>query len=162
MKKIFAITLAAIMLITLCACNCGSYKNNVDVDKLASKAMACIPLANGYLDWDGDSIDYYFGEADELADCEVYESKDGNDHNLFGIFKAKKSGDVSKIKSACESFIKKYSSDISGSVQNYAPGEAEKYENAKVTVYGDYVIVTVLSGNDASAVLGAIESELKN
>ena len=162
MKKIFAITLAAIMLITLCACNGGSYKNNVSVDKLASKALACIPLANGYLDWDDDSIEYYFGEAEELADCEVYESKDGNDHNLFGIFKAKKSGDVNKIKSACESFIKKYSSDISGSVQNYAPGEAEKYENAKVTVYGDYVIVTLLSGNDTSAVLGAIETELKN
>ena len=146
----------------LCACNGGSYKNNVDVDKLASKALACIPLATGYLDWDDDSIEYYFGEAEELADCEVYESKDGNDHNLFAIFKAKKSGDVNKIKSACESFIKKYSSDISGSVQNYAPGEAEKYENAKVTVYGDYVIVTGLWGNDASAVLGAIETELKN
>ena len=55
-----------------------------------------------------------------------------------------------------------YSSDISGSVQNYAPGEAEKYENAKVTVYGNYVIVTILSGSDTSAVLGAIEAELKN
>ena len=162
MKKLLAITLAALMLVTLCACG-GDYKNNVDVDDLADKAMSCIPLDNGYLDWDDDIIDYYLSDAEELADdCEVYESKDGNDHNLFGIFKAEKSGDVGKIKDACESFIEKYSSDISGSVQNYAPGEAEKYENAKVTVYGNYVIVTILSGEDTSAVLGAIEAELKN
>ena len=162
MKKILALTLSTLLLLSLFACNGGAaYKNNVNVDTLADKAIACIPLANGYSDWDEDTVDYYFGDAEKLADYEVYDSRDGNDHNLFGIFKAKNSDDVSKIKSACESFIRKYSNDISGSVQNYAPGEAAKFDNAKVSVYGDYVLVTILSASDTSAVCTAVENALK-
>ena len=163
MKRIISLALALITLAT-CLVSCGgaNYKDNVSVSTLKAKALAEIPLADGYSEGDSDYLDFKFkNAADHIDGYSLNYSTDGRNINFVGIFHAKSPSDAKSVSDICETFLKSQKKAFEDALANYNAGEADKFDSAAVKTFGNYVVVVILSKADSNKVLSAIENELK-
>ena len=78
-------------------------------------------------------------------------------YNEFGILRAKNEEDAKKLSVICQAYI---DLKIEGTNPHYLPNEYPKIQNAKVKVYGCYVVYTILSDADTKTVESVINSKI--
>lgn len=156
--KIISSLLCLITVLSVCSC-AKTYKEGIAADELANAIAAAIPTKDGYYTADADFVDFSIPGASAL--CEDYivkiASSDTN-KSEFGVFCAANSSDVDKLAELCQKYIDDAKKNLIG---DYLPEEMPKIENAKVLVYGDYVIYTVLTDADRQAAITAILSKIE-
>ncbi len=162
-KKITCI-LAALVFALTALTSCGgdktAYKNDVSVGTVCDTIEATVPATEGYNSADSDYLNFYFEGADALLDgYEIRYAKASTNINEFGVFKVK-DGQAAALKTLCESYL---SLMLDRWVANadYIESEYPKMSEAQVKIFGNYVVYTILTKSDQTAVFTAVEGLLK-
>jgi len=158
--KFICALLCLIFILSLVSCDKGEskYKDDVTSKALGDAIVDAINAPQGFLAPDSDFIEFNMEGATALCEdyCIMLSSMNIN-YNEFGIMRAKNEDDAKKLADICQSYI-----DIKkeGANPHYLPQEYPKIENAKVKIYGCYVVYTVLSDADAKIVENTITEKL--
>ena len=156
--KLISLLLCLSFIVALCACGGGDYKNDATSKAIADAIVEKLAAPQGFLAPDSDFIEFNMEGASGLCEdyCIMLSSMNIN-YNEFGILRAKNEADAKKLAEICQSYI-----DLKkeGANPHYLPNEYPKIENAKVKVYGCYVVYTVLSDADTKTVDNLISEKL--
>ena len=156
--RLISALLCLAFILSLCACGGGEYNNDVTSKDLADAMVDAIASPQGFTAPDSDFVDFNMEGASELcADYCIMLSSMNINYNEFGVFHAKNEADAKKIADICQSYI---DLKIEGANPHYLPQEYPKIQNAKVMVYGCYVVYTVLSDADTKTVDALINEKL--
>ncbi len=165
MKKITLI--AALLLCLILTLNaCSSLRSDVEVATLTSAVLAKVSTQGGFTAADSDYVDLEFAKPDVISanvdQWMICASTSSSTVDEFGIFRVKDGGDVSAIKAEVSDYVQSMQVKLEVYLDMYDPAEKTKLENAQVTVYGNYVVYTMLSDADTTALMSAIAGELTN
>ena len=156
--KLICTLLCLVFILSLCACGGNEYKNDVTSKSLADAIVEAIAAPQGFTAPDSDFIEFNMEGATALCEdyCIMLSSMNIN-YNEFGVLRAKNEADAEKLAEICQTYI-----DLKkeGANPHYLPNEYPKIENARVKVYGCYVVYTVLSDADTKTVDKLISEEL--
>lgn len=161
--KTISLILAIIAVITFPSCNkAKDYKNDVKVEDLADAAKSTIPVDGDYFAAEEDYIEFNFKDMPRPDSYVILMAKNTSSNiNEVGIFKVNGYGEKGKeVFKAVEKYIKDKSENSRNFVESYAPAECKKLDDAECKVFGDYVVYTVLTKQDANKVFDAIEKLL--
>lgn len=157
--KLISALLCLTFIFSLCSCNNSSaYKNDVSSKTISDAIVEAINAPQGFIAPDSDFIEFNMeGATDLCEDYAIMISSMNVNYNEFGIMRAKNEDDAKKLAEICQSYI-----DIKkeGTNPHYLPQEYPKIQNAKVKVYGCYVVYTILSDADAKTVESVINSKI--
>ncbi len=163
MKKITLI--AALLLcfaMTLTACN--SYKSDVAVLDLSSAVLNSVGTQGGFTAMDNDYVSLEFAKPDVISanvdQWTICASTSSQTVDEYGIFRVKEGGDVNAVKAEVESYVQAMQVKLEVYLDMYDPAEKTKLENAQVTVFGNYVVYTMLDDADTTAGTSAIKDAL--
>ena len=166
MKKLKTVICICLMLATVFAISaCGSdsqYKDDVSIDSLSSAIINAVPEENGYTTMGNDYISLEFSGATDITEntsayCVVASTTSSN-VNEFGIFHV--NGDKTKVKDAVQSYVDQQTGKLRSMLEMYSADELSKLDEAKVTVYGNYVIYTIFSKDQTDLALKAVSDLL--
>lgn len=163
-KKIICIVLSVIALFTLVSCStAGKYKDDVSLDQLREAVINAVPENNGYTLMGKDYVSLEFSKGSDITEntsgyC-IFASTTSSNVNECGIFIV--NGDKAKVKAAVEEYLNSQVAKLRSMLQMYSESELAKLDEAKVTVYGNYVIYTIFSKEQTKSALNAIENLLK-
>ena len=156
--QLISAVLCVIVIASLCACS-KSYSDSFSASELAAQIEVAVPVTNGYVDAEDDFVDFNMPGASELCtDYVVKLSYSDVDMNEFGVFRAKSEADAKKVAELCQKYLDKANS---GMIGDYNPTELPKIEDAKVVIYGKYVIYTVLTAKDHNTANSAILAKIE-
>ena len=159
MKKILALIIAVAALLSFTACNKAvEYKDDVAVSALSDAGMKQISLSSN-LNTASDEFMMFFLNVDSslYTECAVMTPMGSSSIDEFGIFKAANAEDAAKIEAALSTYL---ASRVATWDTRYSQEEKPKVDGAKTTVYGNYVIYTILSAEEQGAFLDAISDIL--
>ena len=166
MKKITLIA-ALLLCFTLAFTACASsYRSDVAVNDLTSAVLNAVSTAGGFTAADSDYVDLEFTKPDVISanvdQWSICASTSSSTVDEFGIFRVKEGGDVGAVKAEVSDYVQSMQVKLEVYLDMYDPAEKTKLENAQVFVYGNYVVFTMLSEADTTALTSAIEGALKN
>lgn len=163
-KKLICLALSLFTIIALVSCS-GSekYKDDVSLDSLREAVINAVPESNGYTLMGNDYVSLEFSKASDITEntsgyC-IFASTTSSNVNECGIFIV--NGDKSKVKVAVEEYLNSQVSKLRSMLQMYSESELAKLDEAKVTVYGNYIVYTIFSKEQTDAAQKAIENLLK-
>ena len=164
MKKL--IILAALLLCPiLCLSACDSYRNDVAVNDLSSAVLNAVSTQGGYTAMDSDYVSLEFSNPNVIVsnvqEWMICASSSQSTVDEFGIFRVKEGGDVNAVKAEVWDYVQATQVKLEVFLDMYDPLEKTKLENAEIVVYGNYVIFTMLTEQDSSAALEAVQNALK-
>ena len=164
MKKLIFVA-AMLLCLSLTLSACSSYRDDVAVTNLASAVFEAVTTQGGYTAADADYVSLEFANA-SVIDSNVSEwmicaSTSSQTVDEFGIFHVKADGDISAVKQEVESYVQALQVKLEVYLENYAPSEKTKLQNAQVFVFGNYVVFTMLTDEDTAAVKTAVQTSLK-
>lgn len=153
--------LVLLMLVAAVSCGAG-YKDDVKAATLSASALEKIPVEGGYSNADADFIEFTFPACAEYADdyAIAYASNTSANINEVGVLHAANTEDAGKLFDATKQYLADRKDAWMNAI-NYTPDEHPKMENAVCRQYGNYVVYTILTNEDSSAVLDVIEGQLK-
>ena len=158
--KLISTLLCLAFVLSLCACGGGEYKNDITPKDLADAIVGAIATSQDFTAPDSDFVDFNMEGASELCtDYCVMLSNINININEFGVFRAKSEADAKRVAEICQSYIDLKTESYTNGPQ-YLPEEYPKIQNAKVKVYGCYVVYTVLLDSDAKTVDSLINEKL--
>lgn len=169
MKHTIRISVCLILALCLLSLtSCAQWRTDVSVKDLTSAVKQAAPYASGWIAADSDYISASaWGEdhADYMAKVEEYTillSGDlASNVNEIGIFRLGSASDAKAFKGFVEDYLAAYVLRNTPILEGYNPSELTKLDNAKVTVYGVYVVYTILNTADTAAVDNTVERLLK-
>jgi hypothetical protein len=158
--SIFAALVFALSTLTSCGGDKTTYKNDVAAGTVCDTIEATVPAAEGYYSSDSDYLGFYFEGADALIDgYEIRFAKASTNINEFGVFKAK-DGQAAALKTLCESYLSlKLERWVAQA--DYIESEYPKMSEAQVKIFGNYVVYTILTKSDQTAVFTSVDGLLK-
>ncbi|MBQ7379261.1 MAG: DUF4358 domain-containing protein [Clostridia bacterium] len=164
MKKITLIA-ALLLCFTLAFTACASsYRSDVAVNDLTSAVLNAVSTTGGFTAADSDYVDLEFAKPDVISanvdQWMICASTSSSTVDEFGIFRVKDGGDVSAVKAEVSDYVQALQVKLEVYLDMYDPAEKTKLENAQVTVYGNYVVFTMLSEADTAALKSVIEDTL--
>lgn len=155
MKRLFTILLAITLCISLTGCM-TKYVDDVSAPSLSDALERGVKADGGYRESDDDFMTISIGVPDYyIKDYRIVLARDDMNANEIGVFRANSKSDAQEIAKYCRRYV-----DIKASGWNYDynPDENVKIENAKVHVFGVYVIYTVLTPEDTDYALIVIDN----
>ena len=156
--KLISALLCLTFVLSLCACGGGEYTDDITAKDLGDAIVEALAAPQGFTAPDSDFVDFNMeGAADLCVDYYVMLSSMNINYNEFGIFHTKNEADAKKVAEICQGYI---DLKIEGTNPHYLPQEYPKIQNAKVKVYGCYVVYTILSDSDAKTVDSLINDKL--
>ncbi|MDY5940046.1 MAG: DUF4358 domain-containing protein [Eubacteriales bacterium] len=158
-KKLIPLLLCAAMLFSLVSCGgAKTYRSDVPVDSLAAAGEACIALRSNLSDATEEFLDFYLEIDTALCNgFKVRRPSGSSAIDEYGIFSAKSAEDAETIRGALNKYLK---GRVDAWDTRYDQSEKPKVDGAKTTVYGNYVIYTILSSSEQTAFLSAVEELL--
>lgn len=158
--KIISTVLCLSCLMGLCSCAGSSeYKNDLTSEELASIIENALTEEGDYISASADFADFNMSGISEICvDFSIKLHSSDKNYTEFGVFKVKSNTRAKKAEQFCQGYIdtmKKYS------MSDYEPKEYEKIQNGKVTVYGNYVVYTMVTPEDYDAINSAIIEAIK-
>ena len=164
-KALLCICLIAAAILSVTSCGNSQYKDDVSIDSLSNAITNAVPEENGYTTLGNDYITLEFtGAADITENTSAYcvvASTTSSNINEFGIFHVKEDGDKAKVKNAVESYVSQQTGKLRSMLEMYSADELSKLDEAKVTIYGNYVIYTIFSKEQTDVALKAVTNLLK-
>lgn len=152
MKRIIALSLTLILLVSLCACGGKGGAKEIDLEALAQELTA----AGIFTDTMSRAADDLPARIYGLAEGDAVKTVlyTGTGATAEEIFLAQASGPdgVKAIQSACQTRL----DNQKRSFENYVPEELVKLDDAVVVTAGDYVLMVVSA--DAGAARSVVES----
>ena len=141
--------------------SCTHQSLEISKEEIAEAVKSSVPLDDGYYQASEQYFKYYFkddsGNALVVSDWDIYRSNSQSSENEFGIIIAA-DGDVNKVKSACENYIKTQRESYLEAKAAYSPEEYEKYRDAKIEVYGNTVVYFIMTKEDSELSIEKIEA----
>lgn len=159
MKKFICTFLLLAVLFAFCSYSvlCASSKSAESVSEIIRRQA---PEDFGYLDNTEYYMQYYFSELSFVDDACIVACNESTNFNEFGVFHVKSESNIKPCVKVLQSYLQKakarFKSGIVYDVQEYP-----KFENAKVTVIGQYVIYTILDSKQSKAALDAVKNFLQ-
>lgn len=160
MKKIFSAFLVLIMTFsTLISCGGEvSYKDDLSVTALADAGKNEISLASNLTNASDEFMMFFLNvDASLYSECTVLTPAGSSSIDEFGIFKASSAENVANIENALKTYL---AGRVATWDTRYSQTEKPKVDGAKVTVYGNYVIYTILSAEEQGNFLDAVKEAL--
>jgi len=156
--KIISLALAICLLLGFASCNNQSYTNDKTAKEVSEAIKGAIVSDTGYHEADSDYLDFNISGASGLCSDHIviFSEKDTN-IDEFAVLHAKDASDAKALKEMCESYLEKKNAAWN---DDYLPEEAPKLRNAKVYVFGNYVVYLILSDSNVNNAKAAIESVL--
>ncbi len=163
MKKL-TFAAALLLCLSLCMTACSSFRDDVPVSDLTTAVFGAVATQGGFTAADADYVSLEFANA-SVIDSNVSEwmicaSTSSQTVDEFGIFHVKNGSDVGAVKAEVQDYVSALQVKLEVYLDMYDPAEKTKLENARVTVYGNYVVYTMLDDADTTACLSAIENAL--
>ena len=166
MKKITLIAALLLCFTLACTACASSYRSDVAVNDLTSAVLNAVSTPGGFTAADSDYVDLEFTKPDVISanvvQWSICASTSSSTVDEFGIFRVKEGGDVGAVKAEVSDYVQSMQVKLEVYLDMYDPAEKTKLENAQVFVYGNYVVFTMLSEGDTTALTSAIEGALKN
>lgn len=163
MKKITLIA-ALLLCLAMTLTACDSYKSDVEVLDLSSAVLNSVGTQGGFTAMDNDYVALEFAKPDVISanvdQWTICASTSSQTVDEYGIFRVKEGGDVNAVKAEVESYVQSMQVKLEVYLDMYDPAEKTKLENAQVTVFGNYVVYTMLDDADTTAANKAVKTEL--
>ncbi len=157
--KLISAVLCLILLLSLAACS-KDYRDDLKASELASAIEKAAPAEGGYAAAESDFADFNMKGITDICDEYVIKlSSADTDMSEFGVFHAKNPTDAKKISDICQKYLDKTLANYN---PDYLPEEYPKIQNAKVTVYGNYVVYTMLTETERAEAVEAITTLIAN
>ena len=156
MKKFFCFILVPLLLI--CSCSSGAYTDTLSCEEIRERIISAVGDEE-YLELDSGDAEYYFS-LDSCREYSVRYSSSTNDIGEFGIFHAEDEDAALKLLEECREYVRDKQTEQRAFIQSYAPTELKKLDGADAFRFGNYVIFTVLEGNDSEQVKTSVEKLL--
>ena len=160
MKKLLSAFLVITMLFTVLV-SCGgeiTFKDDVSVAALADAGKKHISLASNLTNASDEFMTFFLNiDADLYTDFAVMTPAGSSSIDEFGIFKASSAENVANIENALKTYL---TGRVATWDTRYSQTEKPKVDGAKVTVYGNYVIYTILSAEEQGNFLDAVKEAL--
>lgn len=137
--------------------SCSNAVQTVSVHDVSEKIKETVPLENGYYEASTAYFDYFFPDVN-VEEWIICRSSSQDSENEFGILKVKK--DVSQALSACENYLDEQLKSYIDSKASYSPKEYEKFRDATVRQFGNYIVYTIMTKNDSGKVFDAVKGLL--
>lgn len=148
--RLICALLSLVCIFSLVSCSNSDYKNDVSSKELSDAIVEAIASPQGFTAPDSDFVEFNMeGAAALCEDYSIMLSSININMNEFGVFHAKSEKDAESVAAICQSYI---DLKIEGYNPHYLPQEYPKIQNAKVKVYGSYVVYTVLTDEDTAKV----------
>jgi hypothetical protein len=167
MKKITSILLCLLAL-TLCLCSCQdkkNYRDDLSSDLVAGEMLHYVNIEGGCTTPDNDYVSLEFPNPSavegKVADWWIYASISSKTVDEFGVFHVKSGEDVQAVKSAVDEYVQYMKVKLEVYLEIYEPSEKAKLENTQVKVFGNYVVYTMLSQDDTTAVYDMLDGYLE-
>ena len=156
MKKFFCFILVPLLLI--CSCSSGAYTDTLSCEEIRKRIISAVGDEE-YLELDSGDAEYYFS-LDGCREYSVRYSSSTNDIGEFGIFHAEDEEAALELLEECREYVRDKQTEQRAFIQSYAPTELKKLDGAEAFRFGNYVIFTVLEGNDSEQVKTSVEKLL--
>ena len=167
-NKLLPVLLSLLLIFALASSSCGAkYQNDVTLGALFTAALEKAPVEGGYLTSEDDYIAMNFPAdaratlTENMADFRRDYSAVESDMNELLIVRTAEGKSVKAVREAVQKYFDKQVKFLEDNARLYSQTELGKIKAAKVTVYGNYVVMTVFDSAATGAVLSAIESALK-
>ncbi len=159
MKRFISLTLAVLLLASLCGCGGAKveYRDDVAVADLAQSVLAGISNAGNLAAMKDSYIEGIMGmDISGYAEHAVYVSAVGTNIDEFGIFKL---GSVSAAdaQKQIDAYLQMREDTW---MKEYIPEEYPKLQNAEVKLCGNYIIYVLLSDSERASTLKTFEDAL--
>ena len=159
MKKIFAIIICLSML-SLTACTQGDYSNAARCSDIADSVKLSLSDGQEYENYDSSHIKYNFEDTSLQDDACIFYSVDSSDINEVGIFHGAKEDDIDELTAIIENYLRDMRENQRAFIESYAPNEIPKLEDARVYIFGNYIVYTILPSDQRDAAIDEIEKIL--
>ena len=164
MKKITVIA-ALLLCLAMGMSACTSYRNDVAVNDITTEILNAVSTQGGYTAMDDLYLSLEFDHPElieeKVSDWTICASNSLTTVDEFGIFHVKDEKDLDAIKAEVEIYVQAQKVKLEVFLENYAPEEKTKLENAQVFVFGNYVVFTMLTEQDTASAKTAIQDALK-
>ena len=118
------------------------------------------PLSLGYVDNTEYYVQHYFSEIPFVDDCSVVVSRESTNFNEIGVFHVSNPKDVKTCEKRLREYLKnakeRFKSGVVYDIEQYP-----KFENARVTVLGQYVIYTILDRAESQTAIKNVKNYLQ-
>lgn len=161
MRYLILILSLALLCSFFTACYQNTYSDTLTAQDVSQAARAQVSDGGEYLEYSADDISYMLGDNSGIKDCSVLYSPSSDDISEIGVLHAHSNEEAEQLLKAAEKYINELKATKTEFLRNYAPGELDKLENARVQRFGQYVVFTVLSPESSSRVLATVEEMLK-
>ncbi len=156
MRKILAAFLVIVIAFSAFV-SCGSkveFKDDITVATLVQAGKKQISLSSNLTDASDEFMTFFLNvDASLYTECVVMTPAGSAAIDEFGIFKASSAEDAAKIEASLKTYL---ASRVATWDTRYSQAEKPKVDGAKTTVYGNYVIYTILSSKEQTAFLNVI------
>ena len=162
MRKIAVVALCLLMCASFFACT-TSYRTTLSAAEVSATAIEALGASSDYMDGTRDNFDFYFAGnegADLVTDCSLMFHEAETNVNEIGILRVASTKDAAAVEALTRSYLGDRVDDLRSFAANYSQGDMAKLDNADVVVKGTYVIYFILSAEDESVALSAIEKLL--
>lgn len=159
MKK-FVFSVFLLLFVAVLLCQSIFAAPSADAETVSEMIRKAAPTEFGYLDNTEYYMQYYFSSLSYVDDSCIVTCTESTNFNEFGVFHVKNPSDAK----LCEKQLKAYLANAKERFKNgvvYDINEYPKFENAKVTVIGQYVIYTILDASQTKAATGAVRQYLQ-
>ena len=156
----FVFSICLVLFLTFLLCQSVFAASNADAETISEMIRKAAPTEFGYLDNTEYYMQYYFSAFSYVDDSCIVTCTESTNFNEFGVFHVKSTSDVK----LCEKQVKAYLTNAKERFKNgvvYDINEYPKFENAKVTVVGQYVIYTILDTSQTKAAISAVRQYLQ-
>ncbi len=159
MKKTVCFFILIILIVSIIP-NAVFASAEASAESISDVIQKAAPTAFGYTDNTEYYMQYHFTSLSFVDDCCVVVCTESTNFNEFGVFHVKSASDAK----LCEKQLKRYLKDAKERFQSgvvYDIKEYPKFENAKVTVIGQYVIYTILDSAQSKDAIRAVKQILQ-
>lgn len=159
MKK-FVFSLFLFVFVTFLLCQSVFAAPSGNAEAISEIIRKAAPTEFGYLDNTEYYMQYYFPSLSYVDDSCIVTCTESTNFNEFGVFHVKNPSDAK----LCEKQLKSYLANAKERFKSgvvYDINEYPKFENAKVTVVGQYVIYTILDTSQTKAAVNAVRQYLQ-
>ena len=163
-KALCVTLLLAVLLVGAVACS-SHYRSDVAAPAALDAMIASLQSGDDpeYHVADDETYAVYF-DADEaytlVQDCRIAYHNEGTNVDQLGVFRVKEGQSVEPVRRMVQTYVDGQAEYLYGFASNYQRDELDKIEGARVEVYGQYVVYTILSSADRTAATEALTAAI--
>ena len=135
------------------------YRSDVPVSELLAAATTHCPVSGGYGHADSDFLEFNLPDVlPYVDDYGIAYSVPANDYTEIGILRVHNARDAETVLGAVEAYLRHFKATYEPQARQYDPSEAKKLRDASCTLYGNYVIYTIMSTEEQASCKDAVTS----